>query len=178
MKNLFKPIKNFKVSSAALVFVAVVTVAIFGFQTSKIYAQRSSLGSGLLVGSDAIVTSNLRVSGGVGINKDASSVYKLDVNGPANFNSLAYLQRQTLDDPNALVRVGYVNDAIDFYIASNVPLDACANKTRTVPCTLPPGQEYLPEACDSGCTFSGLKFLNDGSTCKVVTECSKNLPIP
>lgn len=173
MNKIIKSIKNFKVSPAALVFVAVIAVAIFGFQVSKIYGQTySSLSEGLFLKSGAVITNNLRVSGSVGINKDASPTYKLDVNGPANFNSLAYLERQVVNQPNALVRVGYVNDAIDFYIASKVPDGLCSNKTRTVPCTLPPGQEYLPENCDSGCIFSGLKFLNNGSTCRVVTECS------
>ena len=173
-----KVLKNLKVPSSLLIFLAIFAISIFGLQISKIYAQNSKLSNTLFIKDLAILNDNLTVSGSLGVGKAANSTYSLDVNGPANFNSLAYLERQILDNPNALVRVGYVNDAIDFYIASNVPLDACANKTRTVPCTLPPGQEYLPEACDSGCTFSGLKFLNDGSTCKVVTECSKNLPMP
>ena len=107
-----KVLKNLKVPSSLLIFLAIFAISIFGLQISKIYAQNSKLSNTLFIKDLAILNDNLTVSGSLGVGKAANSTYSLDVNSPANFNSRVLGVTPGSSQTNALATVAYINSKI------------------------------------------------------------------
>lgn len=168
MNKTIKSIKNFKVSPAALVFVAVITVTIFGLQVSKIYA--SKLSNSLQVDGGTVITGSL--SSGAPLRVGASNEsHALNVGGVGDFSSVVYAPSGDADNwfSNSIMTVGAVDEAVNNYIVLH-PRVACRHKRVKTSCApLPPGQVYVPSQCDAGCVFSDVIY--NSNDCTVTTLC-------
>lgn len=107
MKKYFQTIGNLKLGSLAIILITIFVVSIFGFQVSKISAQRnSSLGRDLSIEENLVIRGDLNAIYNLGA--DQVPQYTLDVYGEGNFSGTVDTNTPGESQGDALATVNYI----------------------------------------------------------------------
>ena len=184
MKKIYNKLNNLKLSPVLLIFIVIIFISILGISTAKSYALTSNLAQDLTVAKDAFVNNSLRIDGNLGIGS-SEIAYRLNVAGEVNLDSVSFGKKPNIGQLNSLVTVGFVDDAINSYIAelnvNPLPPNSCDYQAKEVACYPPADNSYTYslDSCPANRQYRYFEYedYSPGGSCFLTTICcNESLP--